>query len=63
MPIGGCEAQHNTPVLEERTCPGCGETVEVFTRKGRIVEDCKCDCGHVFLAEEQVFTRQAKARA
>lgn len=63
MPIGGCEAQHNTPVLEERICPNCGEPVEVFTRKGRVVEESRCDCGHVFLTEEQVFTRQAKAKA
>lgn len=61
MSIGGCEAQHNTPVLEERICPDCGEIVEVFTRKGRVVSESPCDCGYVFHVEEQVFTRQAKA--
>lgn len=60
MMINGCEAQHATPVLEERTCPACGEIVEVFTRKGRVVSDSACDCGHVFREEEQVFTRQAR---
>ena len=60
MMLNGCEAQHATPVLEERTCPACGEIVEVFTRKGRIVSDSHCDCGHVFTTEEQVFTRQAR---
>ena len=63
MTISSCESQHNTPVLEERTCPECGATVEVFTRKGRIVEDCSCDCGYVFHEEEPVFTRQAKKSA
>lgn len=61
MSINGCEAQHATPKLEERICPECGETVEVFTRKGRVVEDCACECGYVFHVEEQVFTRQARA--
>lgn len=51
MAFGGCEEQHKTPVLEERTCPECGEIVEVFTRKGRIVEECTCDCGHTFTAD------------
>lgn len=63
MMINGCEAQHATPVLEERVCPACGEIVEVFTKKGRVVSDSACDCGHVFPAEEQVFTRQARAKA
>lgn len=62
MTIDGCEARHATPTLEERTCPECGEVVEVFTRKGRIVSDCACDCGYVFREEEPVFTRQARPR-
>lgn len=60
MKMNGCEAQHVTPVLEERVCPNCGEIVEVFTKKGRVVTDNACDCGYVFQTEEQVFTRQAK---
>ena len=57
MAIGGCEEQHKTPILEERICPECGETVEVFTRKGRIAEESHCDCGYVFLVQEQPFTQ------
>ena len=52
--MDGCEAKYKTPVLEERVCPKCGETVEVFTRRGRIIEDTACACGHVFPAEEQI---------
>lgn len=63
MAISGCEAQHNTPTLEERICPVCGKTVEVFTRKGRVVEDCSCDCGYVFREEEPVFTRARRKDA
>ncbi|MBR6767397.1 MAG: hypothetical protein IKM02_05545 [Clostridia bacterium] len=60
MTIDGCEARHATPVLEEKTCPACGEIVEVFTRKGRIVSESACDCGYVFQEEAPVFTRQAR---
>lgn len=28
--MGGCEEKNRTPILEERVCPRCGETVEVF---------------------------------
>lgn len=56
MAIGGCEEQHKTPVLEERICPECGAAVEVFTRKGRLVADCTCDCGYVFHEEQPIFT-------
>ena len=52
--MDGCESKHKTPVLEERRCPQCGEMVEVFTRKGRIVEESTCDCGYVFEVEEQL---------
>ncbi|MBQ9950822.1 MAG: hypothetical protein IJO98_01585 [Clostridia bacterium] len=63
MTIDGCEARHATPVLEERICPECGDIVEVFTRKGRIIADCHCDCGHVFPEEEQIFTRARRKDA
>ena len=59
--MDGCEAQHKTPILEERTCPTCGANVEVFTRRGRIIEDTPCDCGYVFKAEEQLEAQQRKA--
>ncbi len=49
----GCESQYRTPVPEDRTCPVCGKEVEVFTNRGRIVEDAVCPCGYVFKAEEQ----------
>ncbi|MBQ8974516.1 MAG: hypothetical protein IJ072_02195 [Oscillospiraceae bacterium] len=51
--LDGCEGSTKTPILEERTCPQCGETIEVFTVRGRIKEDAKCDCGYVIKAEEQ----------
>ena len=51
--MDGCEAKNKTPILEERTCPACGETVEVFTRRGRVIEDTACECGYVFKEEPQ----------
>jgi len=51
MALTGCEEKNKTPILEEKICPECGEPVEVFTRKGRVVEDAACDCGYVFRAE------------
>lgn len=60
--LGGCEEKNKTPKLEERVCPECGETVEVFTRQGRITEDCTCDCGYVFHAEPPLDT-MPKAKA
>ena len=51
--MDGCEAKHKTPILEERVCPACGETVEVFTRRGRVIEDTACECGYVFKEEPQ----------
>ena len=55
--LDGCESKNKTPVLEERTCPQCGEPIEVFTVRGRIKEDAKCDCGYVIKAEEQYDPR------
>lgn len=49
--LDGCEAKHRTPQPEDRKCPVCGEEVEVFTVRGKIVEETKCDCGYVFKAE------------
>ena len=59
--MDGCESKHKTPTLEERACPVCGASVEVFTRRGRIIEDTACDCGYVFKAEEQLEPQQRKA--
>ncbi|MBQ7372188.1 MAG: hypothetical protein IJW67_09995 [Blautia sp.] len=48
----GCESGFRTPEPEDRICPKCGRDVEVFTIKGRIVEDATCECGYVFEAQE-----------
>ena len=37
--MDGCEAKYKTPVPEDRICPKCGNEVEVFTSRGRIIED------------------------
>lgn len=50
--LEGCESKYRTPVPEDRTCPQCGKLVEVFTNRGRIIEDSVCECGYVFQAEE-----------
>lgn len=50
--IDGCEAKYATPQIQERVCPKCGREVEVFIKRGRIVEDAVCECGYVFKAEE-----------
>ena len=51
--LGGCEEKNKTPVLEERICPNCGDEAEVFTVKGRLIDDFVCTCGYVFHREEQ----------
>ncbi|MBQ1312828.1 MAG: hypothetical protein IIY55_13360 [Blautia sp.] len=58
--MDGCEAKTRTQVLEERVCPKCGKEVEVFTVKGRIVEDTACECGYVFKAQEQITPAMPK---
>ena len=50
--LDGCESKYRTPVSEDRICPKCGEEVEVFTVRGRVVEETSCSCGYVFQAEE-----------
>lgn len=49
--IDGCEGKYKTPVPEDRVCPKCGRTVEVFTSQGKIIEESKCECGYVFEPE------------
>lgn len=58
----GCEENRNTPILEERVCPQCGEEVEVFTRDGRLIDDFPCECGYVFRAEEPLEPPQARKK-
>lgn len=50
--MDGCESKYRTPVPEDRTCPKCGKEVEVFTSRGRIVQETACECGYVFQPEE-----------
>ncbi len=57
MSLDGCEARYKTPVMEERTSPQCGELVEVFTKRGKIIEDTPCTCVYVFKMEEQVLPK------
>lgn len=52
----GCEDKHRTPILEERICPNCGEEIEVFVSRGRVIEDSACVCGYVIKAQEPVIT-------
>lgn len=49
--LGGCEEKNKTPIPEDRICPNCGDEVEVFTVKGRLVDDFTCGCGYVFKKE------------
>ena len=46
--LDGCDSKYRTPVSEDRICPKCGEEVEVFTVRGRVVEETSCSCGYVF---------------
>lgn len=50
--MDGCESKHRTPVSEDRICPKCGKEVEVFTIRGKIMEDTPCECGYIFPSEE-----------
>lgn len=52
-----CHDRKNTPVLQEIICPQCHETMEIFTRDGRIVQDCTCErCGHIIPEGEHIET-------
>lgn len=52
----GCEEKNKTPIPEEEICPQCGREIEVFYKKGRIMEDAVCECGYVIKAQEQINT-------
>ena len=41
--MDGCEGSAKTWQLEERACPQCGEEIEVYTSRGRVVEDAVCE--------------------
>lgn len=49
--IETCPTKRNYPEPEDRVCPKCGKTVEVFVSGGKITEDVTCDCGYVFHKE------------
>lgn len=50
----GCLGKYRTPVPEDRTCPVCGNTVEVFARAGKLVDESVCPrCGHLFPPQDQ----------
>lgn len=51
--LTGCGKKNRTPDLEERTCPRCGEGLEIFSRNGAAVESTVCPkCGLVVEAGE-----------
>jgi transcription initiation factor IIE alpha subunit len=52
--MDGCEGSTKTWVLEEKECPECGQPLEYYTSRGRIVEDVTCSCGYVLKAQERV---------
>ncbi len=58
--LDGCEEKYRTPVPEDRICPNCGKEVEVFTIKGRIAEESKCECGYTFEVEPALVTEPRK---
>ena len=58
--LSGCEEKNKTPILEERVCPNCGDEVEVFTVKGRLIDDFACECGYIFHKEEQIVPKGKK---
>ena len=55
--LGGCEEKNKTPILEERVCPKCGNEVEVFAVKVRLIDDFTCDCGYIFQKEAQIIPK------
>lgn len=58
--LSGCEEKNKTPVLDERVCHNCGDEVEVFTVKGRLIDDFVCKCGYVFQKEQQIVSERKK---
>jgi predicted RNA-binding Zn-ribbon protein involved in translation (DUF1610 family) len=58
--MDGCESKNRTPILKEIPCPRCGETMEIYTVKSRMIEDAQCDCGYVLKAEDYNTAGQKK---
>lgn len=58
--MDGCESKNRTPILQEKICPKCGETIEIYTVKSRMIEDAVCDCGYVLKADEYNTAGQKK---
>ena len=44
MIMDGCQGKPRTPTIEEKICPNCGSTVEVFSTDTEVV--CE-NCGFV----------------
>ena len=60
--LGGCEEKNKTPVLDERVCPNCGDEVEVFTVKGRLIDDFACVCVGIYsIRRSRLFRRSGIA--
>ena len=52
--LEGCLGKYRTPVPEERECPVCRASVEVFARAGQIAQEAVCPyCGYRFAAQPQ----------
>ncbi|NCB91113.1 MAG: hypothetical protein EOM40_00860 [Clostridia bacterium] len=61
--MDGCEGSSKTWVLEEMDCPKCGQVIEYYTSRGRIVEDVKCACGYEVKAQEPIpFPNEGKEK-
>lgn len=61
--LGGCEEKNKTPVLDERVCPNCGDEVEVFTVKGRLIDDFACVCVGIYsIRRSRLFRRLRNIR-
>lgn len=44
MTLDGCQGKPRTPTIEEKTCPQCGHTIEIFSTDTEVA--CE-NCGFV----------------
>ena len=53
--LTGCGKKNRTPDLEERACPRCGASLELFARNGVTTESTVCpQCGLTVEAGERI---------